>query len=115
MIAFPLIIGVGVDNGVHVLHDYLSRRDKDRRYLLSHTIGQGIFVAALTTILGFGVLMISRHQGLFGLGLILTLGVSCCMVSALVFLPAVLRISSKRRKQKTSVEHQPPQYLSRAA
>ena len=26
MIAFPLILGVGVDNGVHVLHDYLIRR-----------------------------------------------------------------------------------------
>ena len=26
MIAFPLILGVGVDNGVHVLHDYLLRR-----------------------------------------------------------------------------------------
>jgi uncharacterized protein len=115
MIAFPLIIGVGVDNGVHVLHDFLSRRDKERRYLLSHTIGQGIFVAALTTILGFGVLMISRHQGLFGLGLILTLGVTCCMVSALVFLPAVLRLSSKRRKQK--IVHEVPQHhhMSRAA
>ena len=32
MIAFPLILGVGVDNGVHVLHDYLIRRRRaDRR------------------------------------------------------------------------------------
>jgi hopanoid biosynthesis associated RND transporter like protein HpnN len=115
MIAFPLIIGVGVDNGVHVLHDFLSRRDKDRRYLLSHNIGQGIFVAALTTILGFGVLTISRHQGLFGLGLILTLGVTCCMVSALIFLPAVLRLSSKRRSRKAAHELPPQQHVARAA
>jgi hopanoid biosynthesis associated RND transporter like protein HpnN len=115
MIAFPLILGVGVDNGVHVLHDFLSRRGDDKRYLLSHTIGQGIFVAALTTILGFGVLMISRHQGLFGLGFILTLGVTCCMVSALVFLPAVLRVSSKRRARKAAVEIHHHQHLSKAA
>ena len=53
-------------------------------------------VAALTTILGFGMLMISSHRGLFGLGFILTLGVTCCMLTALVFLPAVLRVLSTR-------------------
>jgi hypothetical protein len=115
MIAFPLIIGAGVDNAVHVLHDYLSRRSDDKRYMLSHTIGHGIFVRDLTTILGFGLLMISRHQGLFGLGLLLTLGVSCCMISALVFLPAVLRVSSKRRSCKRVQEAQEHQQLARAA
>ena len=115
MIAFPLIIGAGVDNAVHVLHDYLSRQGGGRRYLMSHTIGQGIFVRDLTTILGFGLLMISRHQGLFGLGLLLTLGVTCCMISALVFLPAVLRIASKKRARKMSQEAEMPQRLARAA
>jgi predicted RND superfamily exporter protein len=100
---------------VHVLHDYLSRQNGGRRYLMSHTIGQGIFVRDLTTILGFGLLMISRHQGLFGLGLLLTLGVSCCMISALVFLPAVLRIASKRRARKMSQPVELPQRLARAA
>ena len=103
MIAFPLIVGVGVDNGVHVLHDYLSRNRK-RQYTLSHTTGQGIMTAALTTILGFGTLMISSHRGLVGLGFILTLGVGCCMLCALVFLPAVLHIISNRHPE----EQQPP-------
>ncbi len=103
MIAFPLILGVGVDNGVHVLHDYLARGN-GRRYLLSKTTGQGIFVAALTTILGFGTLMISRHQGLIGLGFILTLGVGCCMLAALIVLPAALRIQSARRLRAALIE-----------
>ena len=47
-------------------------------------------MAALTTILGFGTLMIASHKGLASLGLVLTLGVSCCMLTALVFLPALL-------------------------
>jgi hypothetical protein len=95
MIAFPLILGVGVDNGVHVLHDYLAQ-GAGRRYLLSRTIGRGILVAALTTVLGFGTLMIASHRGLFGLGLVLSLGVSCCMLTALVFLPALLRLQGGR-------------------
>jgi hopanoid biosynthesis associated RND transporter like protein HpnN len=91
MIALPLILGVGVDNGVHVLHDFLSRR-RQGRYALDHATGLGIFVAALTTVLGFGTLMIARHRGLFGLGFILALGVTCCMFASLVVLPAVLRL-----------------------
>lgn len=101
MIAFPLILGVGVDNGVHVLHDFLSQRRRGT-YTLSYTTGRGIMVAALTTILGFGTLMISHHRGLFGLGFILTLGVTCCMLTALVFLPAVLRVMSQREDKETS-------------
>jgi len=42
--------------------------------------------------IGFGALMVSSHRGLFGLGFILMLGVCCCMLTALVFLPAVLRL-----------------------
>ena len=89
MIAFPLILGVGADNGVHVLHDYRSR-GKGNSYFLAASTGWGIMVAALTTILGFGTLMIASHRGLASLGLILTLGVTCCMLTALVFLPALL-------------------------
>jgi hopanoid biosynthesis associated RND transporter like protein HpnN len=99
MIAFPLILGVGADNGVHVLHDYRSR-PRGRRYSLSYATGRGIMVASLTTILGFGTLIISQHQGLASLGLVLTLGVTCCMLTALVFLPALLRLVSLRGKQK---------------
>lgn len=95
MIGLPLIVGVGVDNGVHVLHDYRGRGRK-RSYLLAATTGKGIAVSALTTALGFGTLMVARHKGLAGLGLVLTLGVLGCMVAALVVLPAALRLASKR-------------------
>jgi hypothetical protein len=89
MIAFPLILGVGVDNGVHVLHDFLMRR-REGKSTISYAIGRGVLVKALTTMIGFGALMISSERGLSGLGFILTLGVGCCMLAALVFLPALL-------------------------
>ena len=101
MIAFPLILGVGVDNGVHVLHDYLIRRAEGRS-TISYAIGRGVMVKALTSMIGFGTLMISSERGLAGLGLILTLGVGCSMLSALVFLPAVLHLLGGR--EKTVVE-----------
>lgn len=91
MIAFPLVLGVGIDNGVHVLHDWLIRRSEGLTGI-SHAIGRGVLVKALTTMIGFGTLMISTERGLAGLGLILTLGVGCCMLTALIFLPAVLAL-----------------------
>ena len=99
MIAFPLILGVGADNGVHVLHDFRCRNRKNR-YRLSHITGFGIMVAALTTIFGFGTLMLAQHRGMAGLGLALTLGVTCCMGTALVFLPALLSVMGKRHKSR---------------
>ncbi|MBY0526187.1 MAG: MMPL family transporter [Gemmataceae bacterium] len=97
MIAFPLILGVGVDNGVHVLHDYLIRRRKGLTSI-SYPIGRGVLVKAMTTMIGFGALMISTQQGLVSLGFILALGVGCCMLTSLVFLPAVLnRLGTRHR------------------
>jgi hypothetical protein len=93
MIAFPLILGVGVDNGVHVLHDWILRRAAGRA-TISHAIGRGVLVKAMTTMIGFGTLIISTERGLSGLGLILTMGVCCSMLSALIFLPAALRWSA---------------------
>jgi predicted RND superfamily exporter protein len=96
MIALPLVLGVGVDNGVHVLHDYLARK-AEGRFQLSRAIGRGVLVKALTTMIGFGTLMNSSQRGLAGLGFCLTLGVACCMVTALLFLPCMLPVRSVRR------------------
>lgn len=97
MIAFPLILGVGADNGVHVLHDFQGR-DRKQRYRLTHITGFGILIKALTTVLGFGTLMIAQHRGMASLGLILAVGVTCCMLTALVFLPALLHVMGGRDK-----------------
>ena len=108
VIAFPLILGVGVDNGVHILHDYLLRRAQGRSNI-SHPIGRGVLVKALTTMIGFGTLMISTQRGLTSLGFILTLGVGCSMLSAVFFLPALLHLVSGRQTRSAepaSVEEQ---------
>jgi hypothetical protein len=116
MIALPLIVGVGVDNGVHVLHDYRARQ-KGQLYQISGSTGRGILVTALTTILGFGSLMTARHQGMASLGLTLTIGVSSCMFAALVILPAVLQLRTVKRKHQElmSADEPCPQVIARAA
>jgi hopanoid biosynthesis associated RND transporter like protein HpnN len=104
MIALPLIVGVGVDNGVHVLHDYRSRAT-GIAYRLGAATGRGVLVAALTTVLGFGTLMTARHEGMASLGLALTLGVTFSMLAALVWLPALLRLRDTRLKREHVPTH----------
>ncbi len=103
LIVLPLIVGVGVDNGVHILHDYRSK-SRAKPYRMSAATGRGILVAALTTIVGFATLMISRHQGMRSLGFALALGVTCCMCAALVVLPAMLTLLDRRRLRRAQAE-----------
>jgi hopanoid biosynthesis associated RND transporter like protein HpnN len=87
LIGIPLIMGIAVDYGVHVVHDFLERPGP---YRMSASTANSVLVDALTTILGFGALMVASHRGLESLGRLLTLGVTTCTVTSLVFLPAVL-------------------------
>jgi hopanoid biosynthesis associated RND transporter like protein HpnN len=87
LIGIPLIMGIAVDYGVHVVHDYLERPGP---YRMSASTANSVLVDALTTILGFGALMVASHRGLESLGRVLTLGVTTCTVTSLVFLPPVL-------------------------
>ena len=92
MIVLPLILGVGVDNGVHIVHDFLRERTP---YRISASTGAAIVINTLQNIVGFGGLMIATHRGLHSLGRVLTLGMACCLVSGLV-MPALLRLMQGR-------------------
>lgn len=99
LIALPLILGVGIDHGLHVMHDFRSR-PKTLRYRLGRATGRGILVAALTTILGFGTLMLARHRGLASLGEVLALGVAACLIASLLLLPALLTLLDERERAR---------------
>jgi predicted RND superfamily exporter protein len=93
LIILPLILGLGVDHGVHVIHDYHSK--PNQVYAISPSTLTAILLCAATTMVGFGSMMIAAHQGLYSLGAVLTIGVACCTFVALVPLPAVLAMISR--------------------
>jgi predicted RND superfamily exporter protein len=87
MIVLPLILGIGIDDGVHVVHDFLRQRGA---YRISNSTASAVVITSATTMIGFGSMMFSHHQGLRTLGQVLTLGVFCCLVSSLLVLPPLL-------------------------
>ena len=92
--ALPLILGIGLIFGVHVVHRLL---DDPHEPIFSHSTGPAIALSAGTTIAGFGTLMIAKHQGIASLGFLMTAGVGANVVTSLVLLPAFVRMISSRK------------------
>ncbi|WP_179131481.1 MMPL family transporter [Candidatus Entotheonella palauensis] len=90
LIILPLFLGIAVDDGIHIVHRMLES-PKAAQAPLAHSTGKAIVLTSLTTIVGFGSLMIARHNGIFSLGLLSVLAVACSLVAALVVLPLILR------------------------
>jgi hopanoid biosynthesis associated RND transporter like protein HpnN len=86
VIVLPLLLGIGVDSGIHLVHRWRSG-EKD---LLGSSTARGVFWSALTTIASFGSLGFASHAGMASLGQLLTLGVVLTVGCNLLVLPALL-------------------------
>ena len=95
LVILPLILGIGVVNGIHITHRYREEKDKNS-VVLGKSTGQAVILSSLTTMIGFGSMMVADHYGVFSLGLVLTLGVFCCLVASITFLPALLKLSAAK-------------------
>jgi predicted RND superfamily exporter protein len=75
--------------------------------MISASTANAVLVDALTTILGFGALMVASHRGLESLGRLLTLGVTACTVTSLVLLPAIFVLLRGRAPAPAAAAGQP--------
>ena len=89
--ALPILIGIGVDSGIHLVKAW-----QDKNPQTFQRAGKAVFLSAMTTIVGFGILATSDHLGVRSLGLVLFLGISFCLLASLVFLPAALKLFMKK-------------------
>jgi len=99
-IAFPITFGIGVDYSVNVMARYRQTGSRDVIDAIRST-GGAVAVCSLTTIIGYGSLLLAKNQALFLFGLVAVLGEITCLISAVVVLPAVL---AARTRQTESPE-----------
>lgn len=89
VIAVPLIVGMGVDSAVHMIHR--ARVDHESGPRLAHTAtARGIVFSALTTIAGFAGLLFAGHRGTASMAHLLIPGIAFTAAAALVLVPALL-------------------------
>ncbi|MFN8544710.1 MAG: MMPL family transporter [Candidatus Binatia bacterium] len=110
VIVLPMLIGMGVDNGVHLVHRH--RTNTDEVDVLGSSTARAVFVAAVTTILSFGSLGFASHRGLAAFGQLLTLGVFLTLVCYVVVLPAVLEWDDRRRRPRREPAEPAPDTLT---
>ncbi|MFC1671661.1 MMPL family transporter [Planctomycetota bacterium] len=89
IVAFPLILGMGIDNSIHMLYRYFE----DGKRSVHATIGEAgkaIALTSLTTIAGFGSLVLTHHNGLISLGILTSVGIGACFLTTVLVLPGLL-------------------------
>jgi len=89
IMTLPLVIGIGVTNGIHILNRVAEEQQAS---ILGKSTGKAVLVSGLTAITGFGSLTLGRHQGIESLGLVMSVGIAACMIAGLTFLPALISI-----------------------
>ena len=95
--AVPLIIGIGIDNGIHLVRRYLENKNNEILVVAKAT-GAALIQSNLTTIIGFGALMTSSFAPLVEMGLVTSLGVALALVGGLLLIPAVILLEERRRR-----------------
>src|SRR5213080_5436023 len=96
----PLILGAAAEYGLNIVLRFMEGRDHGGPLIARSTM-MAVLVSGLTTIVGFGSLMIADHRGIFGLGLLLTLGTATSLIAALIVLPVLLRMVPVRTSSPT--------------
>jgi predicted RND superfamily exporter protein len=89
LIVFTMVLGIGVDYGVHVLHRGLQSSPENLGVELEK-VNRGVVLAALTTLAGFGSLVTSSYPGLQSMGAVALMGVGFSLLFALTLVPILL-------------------------
>ena len=93
IMTLPLVVGIGVTNGIHILNRFAEEQHPS---ILAKSTGKAVLVSGLTTIAGFGSLIVAKHRGIESLGIIMATGTATAMLIGLTLLPAILNLLYQR-------------------
>lgn len=99
VVVMPLMLGIGIDAGVHMMHRWeinashhhgVAKLDE-----VIHGTGGAVVLSSLTTMVGFGGLLLGKHLGMVQLGGAMVIGIGCTLLSSVIVLPALLLVLDK--------------------
>ncbi len=102
LVVLPAVLGIGNDAGVHLVHRYREEGFNSIRYVI-RTTGEHVSMGSITTMIGFAGLLLSFHPGLRSIGQLAVVGIGTTLLSALLFLPALLQWLEDRQGEKQEV------------
>jgi uncharacterized protein len=96
IVTLPLIIGIDVAYGVYLIDRF---REDGKLRLFSTSTGKAIIMTGLTSLFAFVALLVSRYEGMYSIGLLMSLGIGIGMLTTMVVLPQVLVLMEKKTKE----------------
>ncbi|MBN1352758.1 MMPL family transporter [candidate division KSB1 bacterium] len=99
IMGLPMILGIGIDDGVHVIHRWQIEGAGKINTVFSST-GKAILLTSLTTMLAFGSLIFSIWRGFGQLGAALFVGVAACFLTTVIVLPGIMGWIESRKNLK---------------
>ena len=97
VIGLPLIIGIGIDDGVHIMHRWRNE-GSGRIYTVFSSTGKAILLTTLTTMFAFGSLVFSIFRGWASFGGALAIGVGACFLTTLLILSGILGLIERKKQ-----------------
>jgi len=92
----PLIIGASAEYGLNVITRFLEARSYGGPPIAPRTM-MAVALNGLSTITGFGCLLVAHHRGMWSLGLLLTIGSATSLAASLIVLPALISLFAMGR------------------
>ncbi len=98
LLVVPLLVGLGVDDGIHVVHRLREDRDLAPDQATC-SVGRAIVMTTATTCASFSVLLFSNHPGMESMAMCLILGLPLCLLASVTLIPAVAVLLGLRSAQ----------------
>ncbi len=96
VVAVPVLMGVGIDNGLHLYRRYKEKKFTDLTFVMRET-GSAVILSNFTTSVGFASLLLASHRGLSSLGLLASLGIISILFAYITLFPIFIKVIEKLR------------------
>ena len=93
------MLGLGVDFGIQLTHRFRQEiKNNELEKAMENTlvgVGRPILTTGTAATIGFSVLLLGSLPMLHGLGILLAVGVICCVIVTFLLLPSILILEEK--------------------
>lgn len=99
MVVIPTAVGTSIDNSIHIYHRYKELGKGSIMEVLKSSGGASL-MSSLTNIFGFLGLVFTSHAGLRSIGSLAVAGLTACLITTLVYFPAMIQFIEDRAESK---------------
>ncbi len=94
VMAWPIIFGIAIDDGIHLTHYLLA--GNSWRLSFKNPLCKAMILTSFSTMVAFGTLMLSQHRGLSSMSSLICLGMGMALIASLLVLPYAVSIFPQR-------------------